>query len=276
MNIRNIAKRQYYAKNVLYEGNADDAKTIDKMVGFLNEVTFKQHAILTAFLNPGQRDILKKIAGDDFFLQEFGGYLGAEKRRVYISEEWVNLTFFDYGVTACTIDYAEKFNSLTHSTVLGSLANAGVETDTFGDIITDGKGQWQVFINTELVDYFQNEIRRIGKTKVRLKKIPLKNVLVPEDDSTTISIVAASLRIDAVLAGISFSSRKQIKDKITKNLVKLNWHAIKDSNIIVKVNDVLSLRYFGRCQISDIRTTRKGKYKVVLKLWQTKNHKLKK
>lgn len=276
MNTENIAKRRYYAKNVLFEGNADDARTIDKMVGFLNEVIFKQQAILTDFLNPGQRDILKILASDEFFLQEFGGYSGAEKKRVYISEAWADLNLQDFGVTACVIDYAEKFNRLTHSAILGTLANAGVENATFGDIITDGRNQWQVFVKTELADFFQEEIKRIGKTKVRLKKISLKKVLVPEDDSCTITIVVASPRLDAVLAGIRFLSRRQIKNKITENLVKLNWHAVKDSNIIVKVNDVLSLRYFGRCQISDIRTTRKGKYKVVLKLWQTKNHKQKK
>ncbi|MBA1395350.1 RNA-binding protein, partial [Lactobacillus sp. XV13L] len=61
-------------------------------------------------------------------------------------------------------------------------------------------------------------------------------------------------------------------DAITNNAVKLNWHIVRDSNIIVKEKDVLSLRYFGRCQITNIETTRKNKFKVVLRLWQTKKN----
>lgn len=78
------------------------------------------------------------------------------------------------------------------------------------------------------------------------------------------------MRIDAVLDGISRKSRVQIQKMIEANLVKLNWHDVMDSNIMVKENDVLSLRHFGRIKIEDISATRKGKYKVVLKLWQTK------
>ena len=39
---------------------------------------------------------------------------------------------------------------------------------------------------------------------------------------------------------------------------------------MVKEDDVLSLRHFGRVLIENVSATRKGKYKVVLKLWQTK------
>ena len=63
----------------------EEKSTVDKMVGFFNGIGFKHGAILTDFLDPGQRDILKTVAGNDAFIQEFGGFADAEKMRVYLS-----------------------------------------------------------------------------------------------------------------------------------------------------------------------------------------------
>ncbi|KRL91344.1 RNA-binding protein [Lactobacillus kalixensis] len=248
----------------------DERPTVDRLVGLFNSLIFKQEAFLTDFLDPGQRDILKIIAGNDAFIQDFGGYQGAEKRRVYLSQEWENLRLDNFQVIPVQIQYPEKFTKLTHSSILGTLANSGVETDTFGDIITNGDGIWQFFVKADLVDFFTGQIDRIGRTSVKIEPIDFKQVISPEDDSVQREAIIASLRLDAILAGISKESRTNLKKEIEAGNVKLNWHDVKNSNIMVKENNVLSLRHFGRLQIINISSTRKGKFKVVLKLWQTK------
>lgn len=255
--------------------DSEEKSVIDKMTGFFNSIVFKHQPILTDFLNPGERDILKTISGNDLFVQEFGGYTNAEKKRVYIAEDWTNFAPSAYEITPCEIVYPQKFAQLSHSAILGSLANSGIETDTFGDIITDNSGNWQIFVKNELVTFFQEEIRRIGRSQVKIRPIAFKDILRAEDDNTNATVIVTSLRIDAVLSGISKQSRKMIKDAITANLVKLNWHGVRDSNIIVKETDIISLRHFGRCQIMNISSTRKGKFKVVLKLWQTRKNRQK-
>lgn len=246
----------------------NERPTIDRLVGLFNNLKFKHESILTDFLDPGQRDILKTIVGNDAFIQQFGGYTNAEKQRVYLSEEWENILPEDYQVRPFQIDYPSKFVHINHSAILGTLANSGIALDTFGDIITDGQGTWQFFGKNELTQFFTEQVDRIGRTQVKIKPIELKEVLEPEDDSIEKNEIVVSLRIDAVLAGISKQSRGQIKKAIEAKLVKLNWHEIDNSNIMVRVGDVLSLRHFGRLQIEDISATRKGKYKVVLRLWQ--------
>ena len=221
-------------------------------------------------MDPGKRAILKIIVGHEAFIQEYGGYPGAEKKRVYLSEEWLNLRPADYQIQPYEIEYPQKFIQINHSAILGTLANSGIDTDTFGDILTDGKGKWQFFAKKELTDFFEEQITRVGRAQVTLKPISFKGVLVPEDDSIEKTEIVASMRIDAVLSGISKQSRGQIQKMIAGQLAKLNWHDVADSNIMVKENDVLSLRHFGRILIEDVSATRKGKYKVVLKLWQTK------
>ncbi|WP_233559206.1 RNA-binding protein [Lactobacillus sp. ESL0246] len=233
---------------------------------------FRNEIILTDFLDPGQIAMLKAIAGTEIYVQEYGGYNRAEKRRLYLTPKKSKRSIFDFQIAICQINYPSKFAQLNHSMILGTLANAGVETDTFGDIITDGNGNWQFMVKKELLPFFEKEINRIGQTKVEIKSVKLSQVLLPKDNSKEVVIITSSLRIDAVLSGISGHSRRQMKDAFANNLIKLNWHYVIDSNIIVKKDDILSLRFFGRSQILDILITRKGKYKVVLKLWQTKKH----
>ena len=274
MKTKNIAKRSFYAKNVLFKDNLSDQKTVDKMNGLINNVLGKHEEVLTDFLDPGERDILKKIAQTEVCLQSFGGYSNAEKKRVFISEDWDTIAPSSYQIIVFNVEYPQKFACLSHSAILGSLANAGIETSTFGDIITDGNGRWQFFAKSELKDFFQHEINHIGKTKVRIRPSLNQKVIIIDDESEMLTAIVSSLRLDAVLASITHESRQQIKANISNNLVKLNWHSVKDFNIMVDEDDVLSLRHFGRCKITDISTTRKGKHKVVYKLWQTKrkNH----
>lgn len=274
MKTKNIAKRSFYAKNVLFKDNLSDQKTVDKMNGLINNVLGKHEEVLTDFLDPGERDILKKITQTEVCLQSFGGYSNAEKKRVFITEDWDTIAPSSYQITVFNVEYPQKFACLSHSAILGSLANAGIETSTFGDIITDGNGRWQFFAKSELKDFFQHEINHIGKTKVRIRPSLNQKVIIIDDESEMLTAIVSSLRLDAVLASITHESRQQIKANISNNLVKLNWHSVKDFNIMVDEDDVLSLRHFGRCKITDISTTRKGKHKVVYKLWQTKrkNH----
>ena len=274
MKTKNIAKRSFYAKNVLFKDDLSDQKTVDKMNGIINNVLGKHEEVLTDFLDPGERDILKKIARTEVCLQSFGGYSNAEKKRVFITEDWDTIAPSSYQITVFNVEYPQKFACLSHSAILGSLANAGIETSTFGDIITDGNGRWQFFAKSELKDFFQHEINHIGKTKVRIRPSLNQKVIIIDDESEMLTAIVSSLRLDAVLASITHESRQQIKANISNNLVKLNWHSVKDFNIMVDEDDVLSLRHFGRCKITDISTTRKGKHKVVYKLWQTKrkNH----
>ena len=275
MKIENVYKRSHYAKNVLFKNDVAAEKTVDKMTGFINDVLYKHNVVLTDFLNPGERDILKSVAGDDVSLLEFGGYNSAEKKRVLLDNSNLEFSPAAFQITVFAIEYSQKFATLTHSAILGSLANSGVETSTFGDIITDGAGHWQFFAKSELSDFFTSEINYIGHTKVRLRPTTKQKVLTVEDDSAQATAIASSLRLDALVAAITKKSRQQSKNDIANNLVKLNWHSATNFNIMIKEDDVLSIRHFGRIKILDIKATRKGKFKVVYKLWQTKRKKSK-
>lgn len=248
----------------------EERPTIDQFVGLFNRLLFTGQAFLTDFLDPRQRQIMETIAGGEAIVQAFGGYEEAEKCRLYISLEWENLRPDDYQVQLFEIEYAQKFASLRHSQILGSLANSGVKTDTFGDIITDGQGRWQFFAEKELAGFFASQIDRMGPVKVRLEEKPLKDRLEAEDNSEIITAVASSMRLDAVLAALSNKSRSQVKEALAAGEVRLNWHEEEKGESPLKVGDILSLRRFGRVKLLSVQPSKKGRLRVEGQFWPAK------
>ena len=110
----------------------------------------------------------------------------------------------------------------------------------------------------------------MGRTKVKLHEFPLSKVLVQEDDSKELSVITISLRLDAVVSAVTNLSRSQVKKMIEDGEVKLNWHLVAQSNIIVSVQDMLSIRHYGRYEIINLTTTKKGKKRLEIKAWQAK------
>lgn len=150
------------------------------------------------------------------------------------------------------------------------MTHLGIKLDTFGDIINDENGTWQFFVKTELKNYFLEQVTRVGSTKVKLHEFPLSKVLVQEDDSKELSVITISLRLDAVVSAVTNLSRSQVKKMIEDGEVKLNWHLVAQSNIIVSVQDMLSIRHYGRYEIINLTTTKKGKKRLEIKAWQAK------
>lgn len=270
MTLENINQRKHYVEGIL--GETESSKLVDKLLHYYKKALYSNQPVLSEFLNPGQRAVLKILVGSDISFQEFGGYPAAEKKRVLLSEG-ASYSLDAFQISICQIVYPKKFVQLNHSMILGSLANSGIKTETFGDIITDNHGNWQFMADNKLLPFFKSELQYIGKTKVSIKQLPQTRVLVPADDSKMASVIVASLRLDALLLAISKLSRSQIKAAVSAKLVKLNWFTVTETNLMLQRDDVLSLRKFGRLQITDIGQTKKGKYKVVLKFWQAKKYK---
>ena len=98
--------------------------------------------------------------------------------------------FKGYQIQPYEIDYPQKFIQINHSAVLGTLANSGIDTDTFGDIITDGNGEWQFFAKKEGIQELlifpegkvikeEKEIRKIAKKGVVFISASLNVPILP-------------------------------------------------------------------------------------------------
>lgn len=250
--------------------------TVDYFVGLFNQFVFKQDKILTDFLNPREQFILKTIVGYNAQLEFFGGFTGAERKRAIIASYEESITPYDFGVQVLEVEYNQKFNKIEHRNLYGTIVNLGLELNVFGDLIHDEQDNWQFLVNQKNAAYVESQMTKVGSVKVNLVEKKLGQLLVQTDESTMETILVSSLRLDNVVSSVTKMSRSQVKDQLLQKLIKINWLATQDSNIMVRNSDVISVRHFGRFQIiGEVGETKRGKHRLEIKIWRSKRKRVK-
>lgn len=236
---------------------------LDKFIGWYKEALYQQKQILTGFLNPHDLALLKAILGHELTVISSGGFAGSEKQRAIINPQGQA----DFKLALLQFDYNQRFNRLTHSQILGVLTHLGVELDTFGDIVTDGKGCWQLVVQQELASFFCQQIQRVGRASVKVQTASWSNLVEQKDDHLTADAVAGSLRLDAVLAKIGKQSRKAAQAAIAAGDVQVDFMLPQHPEQTVEPGQVISWRHFGRIKLIAVHPTRKGRYRLEYYLW---------
>lgn len=236
---------------------------LDKFIGWYKAALYQQTQILTGFLNPHDLALLKAVLGNELPLISSGGYASSEKQRAIINPTGK----VDFKLSLLQFDYNQRFNQLTHSQILGVLTHLGVELSTFGDIVTDGQGRWQVVVQAELAGFFCQQIQRVGRTAVKVKTVPWSKLVELSDGHVQAAAVSSSLRLDAVLAKIGRQSRKETQTAIATGDVQVNFMLPQHFEKQVAPGQIISWRHFGRVKIKAIQPTRKGRYRVTYFLW---------
>lgn len=246
----------------------EEQEQIETFSSLIQEALDQNRSILTNFLNPREQYILQTLVNRnrELKLGFFGGFEEAENQRGLIYPDYFQPEEEDYQVQVFEIEYPTNFAELEHRQILGTLANSGVQRSTFGDIVNDDQ-RWQVAVNAELSNFFQNEIDRIGRIKVKLVPTIKDNFLRVKNDWERINQTAASLRMDLIISTGFSISRHRAKELIENRRVQLNWMLEEKSDTIIALNDVISVRKYGRIKLIDVLgTTKKDKLKVQMDL----------
>ena len=241
-------------------------ESIDNLSG---KVANEYRPILTDFLNPRQLYILETIVNryEGVSFQTFGGYASAELKRAIAFPDYFVPKSDDYNITAFQIDYPSKFATLSHGQILGSIMGTGIDRDVIGDIVTDGLN-WQFMCESEMADYVQAQVDRIGKIKIKLKRIQPEDIIIPVDEGEETTTTVASLRVDALVSEGFHISRHHAKELVEGGMIRINWEQAGRPDLEISIQDIISVRGFGRLVIRDIAgTTKKGKIRIVLKVY---------
>ncbi|MDV7719820.1 RNA-binding protein [Pediococcus ethanolidurans] len=261
--------------NIMQHFRPEEAPFVEEATGWIQEVRDQNRFVLTNFLNPRESFILKTLVNrlDDIKSQSFGGYLNAEMQRVIIFPDYFTPEQADFNITLVSIGYPVKFAKIHHRNVLGTLANMGVERDTFGDIISNGD-EWQFFVKTEMAEFFLSQVSKIGNIKVRLAPKDLDEVIEPENDWESGSTTVASLRADAVIAEGFHLSRNHAKELLEERKVTLNWKLHQRPDFELVANDLLSVRGYGRIRLDSVEgMTKKNKIRILISVISSKKKK---
>lgn len=61
--------------------------------------------------------------------------------------------------------------------------------------------------------------------------------------------MVSSMRVDIIVSKLANKSRSQVNDLITSKKIFLNYQELKNNSILLKENDILSIRHVGKFKI---------------------------
>lgn len=253
-------------ENIKQHFRPDEAPFIDQVDDWLATCENEYRPVLTEFLNPRQRYIARTMTNrrDDVRLSENGGWSGAEMQRLLFYPTYYQPEEGDFELQLIDIDYPLKFTELHHRQILGTLLSKGLKRSAFGDILHDGD-VWQVVLSSQMAEYVRQQVTKIGRINVKMKRVEMDTIVQPETDWDEFSTTVASQRLDSIVAAGFNYSRNRAKTAIEHGLVRVNWETIDRPDYPLSVHDLMSVRHAGRIYLKeDNGITKKGKQRVTL------------
>lgn len=239
---------------------------VDRISNYIDTVQETYSYLVTEFLDPRQVDIavslitssgLKYFVSNDCYKMEYS--------KVIIAPDYYQLDFEDFNIALLQIDYSSKFYEISHAQVLGTLINhLGVKRSVIGDIRLN-ENEIQIIIDKKLLRYFIDNVTKIYKIHVKLREVKFDSLLPKKEHYQKSEVLVVSLRIDTLLATYLKLSRLQVTKLISQHSVKLNYKEISKMTEQVFVDDVISVRGFGKFKIlKDNGISKSGKYKLTI------------
>ena len=230
----------------------------------------------TRFLSPKEQYALSVYLNSHGFRGRyivFGGYVDAERCRVFILPEYIENaeTYGDISpyiedkpISAIRI-VGSGYRKLTHRDFLGSLLALGIERDVVGDIVVRSgeKDEAVVFCDGVIEEFLLAELKRIANDAVKTETFTVSDDFVSERRFLHISDTVASARLDCIVAAICSLSREKARAAIISGLVEVNFEneTAPDKNLSVPA--VVSVRGYGKFRINSVSDiTRKGRLRL--------------
>ncbi len=215
---------------------------INKYKNYLNE----NKIIKTKFLNLNEKELLSSIIKNKKNIRFFGGFINSEYECAIIKSGNELILDNEFNISVYKIIYNKKYLTITNQNVLGTLMSLGIKRDRIGDIIINND-ECYFAISKEIEKYILENFNSINNTKIFLEKTD--ELILKKYDYINKNITVQSLRLDLILSHVLNISRDKSKDLILNNLIKVNQKIILNPSLILKPNDLISIRGKGRLLI---------------------------
>jgi len=159
----------------------------------------------------------------------------------------------------------ENINAFEHRDYLSAIMKFGIVREKFGDIIVYPEGA-DFIVQKENSEYFRDNLKEL----IRFRKANIEILSINEIHENTvqteeISIIVNSMRIDNFISEICHCSRNKAEEILLQERVMINYEQIIKNSKEVKINDIITIRGFGRFVVKEIsRKTKSDKNVVIL------------
>lgn len=153
---------------------------------------------------------------------------------------------------------------LAHKDYLGALMNLGVRREKFSDLFLH-EDSCCIPMVPEILPYVLDNLVKVGNNGVSVREADLSELLARPRQYGELTVLAASLRLDALIAEITGRSRSNAEGLIASGKVLLNFREEKNRSEAVKPGDVLTIRGYGKYRLGEVQgESRKGKIRLIV------------
>lgn len=244
----------------------EDKLLLAKLWDKINTGVRKNIMANSPFLSPRELELAKYLFGNLPGLFAFGGYADAERKMlVYLPDYLDESALTDEGSpVACLRATYFAGDTPSHRDFLGALMGAGIAREVLGDICVS-KGSCDFFVTAEIAPYVLQNFTGAGRTKVRLDRIALADVSVPQPETTEIRDTLASLRLDSVIATGFRIGRSPAAQYVTSGKAAIDGLPCEKPDQAVNEGSKISVRGLGKILLKSVNgQTKKGRISVVI------------
>lgn len=229
----------------------------------MSNYRYKNEFKLTKFLDFEEQKELRKTTPKDAFIHFEGGFELAERKRAIVVFSSDEIEFADFDIKIYEILFESDIKQISHRHILGTLMSLGINRNSFGDIlITEDK--YYLFVTNEISKYIEQNLLMVNHIPLKLIEINDLNLIklpIPHEENINVS----SMRLDAIISRAMKKSRNDSAEIISKGLVLINHKECLNGSQNIKINDIISIRHFGRIEVLEILKTTK-KDRLVLRI----------
>lgn len=191
-------------------------------------------------------------------------FFSREREEKMVSAVAAYLPDEDFGITPLKIT-GSGYTALTHRDYMGSILGLGVERETVGDIVPLDDRSAVVFASSVTAPFIASELRKIGRDTVKVAESLLPDGYAVTKKLEEGLIIAASPRVDAVVAGFTGLSRADAKEMCLSGLVDVNYVTEESPDRNLAEGDTVSVRGYGKFIVDSFRgETRSGRDRIAV------------
>lgn len=157
----------------------------------------------------------------------------------------------------------DKFKNPQHKDYLGGIMSIGIEREKIGDLrVVDNC--CYLATTEEIASVIKDNVNKVGNMPVKIEICNDNDI--PDIQFKNEIIMIPSMRLDSIVSEITHLSRSKSESLVKRGEVLVNYNLIREKSYVIRENDIITIRKYGKYIISDnIGNTKSGKIKLEVK-----------
>lgn len=174
-------------------------------------------------------------------------------------------TNYTLPITLIKISVNNKFKNYKNKDFLGSIMNLKIDRKYIGDIFTKDNTAY-LYVKNNVLDIILNNLNKIGNNNCNISVVD--ELINLDFEYEFLNLNVSSLRLDVIISKLTNLSRIETEKMLTEGLCQINYEICTNKSYMLKQNDIISIKKYGRYMFNGvIRHSKKGKPVVEIKKW---------